>query len=83
MSDALFYLKFWRVGNGTLEPDKPANPMFDVFYGAFVSLFDGILSCDPDLLNLVWACYRDKRKNILTYSSAKKAIVQYEPPWQS
>ena len=75
--------KFWKYGDDAPDRKKPANPYRDIIYRAFVSIADGLLSADKDLLRLTWACWPEKRDSIYSYDMTSHAVVLFEPDWSS
>ena len=83
MSQAAFLRwKFSRRGDFPADPKKPANPALDMFYIGYMSLADGLLSNDKDMLRLSWAVWPDKRKHLYTYDQTRREIVHFVPEWE-
>ncbi|MCK4626745.1 MAG: hypothetical protein KAV00_15645 [Phycisphaerae bacterium] len=75
--------KYARRGDEHAEPSKPANPSYDMIFVAHMAICDGLLSGDKTMLNIAWACWPEKRKDIYTYDSVNVKIVPYAPEWET
>ncbi len=75
-----YYL--WTQAKDVPARKTKANDAFDMKYVSYLGICDGLLSNDhrSGLLRLAWACWPEKRENLLTYSNRK--IVHYLPPWE-
>ena len=78
------YIRWKQARHGDNIPQRasPANPSYDMVHVAHMAICDGLLSTDPTMLNIAWACWPEKRDGLMTYDHSRKAIVPYEPSWQ-
>ncbi len=71
----------WKYAKHGDQALPEPNHAFDMKYIAHIAIADGLLSCDKNMLNVAWACFPEKRKNIMTYDHEAKKIVTYCPSW--
>lgn len=76
------FWRFWRYGD-ELKPKKPANPVFDTYYLAFMAIADGLLSSDKGMLKFAWAIWPEKREHIYYFDQHNQSLVRFEPEWTS
>jgi len=81
VSNLALYQKFWRYGDATADKEKPANFGLDFIYVAFLSIADGLLSGDKNMLRLAWACWPGKRTGLFAYDMETGKITRYSPDW--
>jgi len=71
--------KWCKFGDAPADRKKPANPVFDLYYIAFMAITDGLLSSDTGMLELAWAAWPEKREDIYQYRMEKSALVRFNP----
>jgi hypothetical protein len=81
VSNLSLYWKLWRYDNAIADKKKPANFGIDLIYVAFLSIADGLLSAEPKMLGLAWACWPKKRSCLFFYNMKVGTIEAYSPAW--
>ncbi|MCJ7544986.1 MAG: hypothetical protein MUP47_10590 [Phycisphaerae bacterium] len=76
---AYSWYRLWKWGKD--PPGKPANVFCDAIYVAHVSITDGILSSDEDLLKLAWACWPEKEDDIYEFDQQSQTRRRFHPRW--
>lgn len=79
---AAWYWAHWLRDEGPIDMHNPPNTFYDAVGVAYMSIADGLVAKDEDMLHFAWACWPEKREHIYTYNQDTREIERFVPEWE-